>query len=107
MKIKSNNHIEVLYQHRTDERTHNVECHTAYIKQSQIPECMMIKEWEKREMTQPGTFKTASIGIRWRINLKNFQLTFKEEKLAEMVFDLFLTDFEGKYIKEIIPEAFL
>ncbi|MCD6435488.1 MAG: hypothetical protein J7L15_03790 [Clostridiales bacterium] len=107
MKIKSNNNIEVTYNFQINERAHNLLCHTVYIKQSEIPECLLIKEWEKQKITQPSSITSVPLGIRWRINLKNFQLTFKEEKIAELMFDLFLTDFEGKDIKKIIPEAFL
>ena len=110
MKIEIQEDIALNYNpDPKDQHRAGLSVEVLYLQKKHIPKYLMIRKWEKTESLQTANIsqRPASLGMRYSIPLKRFTITFKEYEVALKFFDLLHTDFEGKELKEEIPEAFL
>jgi len=110
MIVTSNEVLSVSYKPSDPDATGMLKCEVAYIKHSQMPECLFIRKWEDTKYQNPAQLlsKPVSLGWRWSIRLKNYNLTFNDEKFAYKMFNLLIQgSFEGCDLSERFPEYFL
>jgi hypothetical protein len=99
----------VLQKRSRDNSVRPKQCYLIYLKADQITDNPFVTTWEKTEAVNPNRLlSTKNLGTRWTIHLKDFTITLKDGDVADKLFEILLTeDFEGKEMKDLIPEVFL
>ena len=105
MILSRTNEIKI-FQHRKNEHmTRPRDIKKIRITKSMIPENIFIDMFETQKINPSGNLMDNAVNVtQYNIQLNNFFITSENETIIDLLFDIFLGDFENKTIQELAPE---